>query len=145
VIVVPYKGNSPAVTATISGEVSLSFGNVAQSAPQVKAGRLRALGVGSLQRSAVMPEVPTVAESGLPGFEAGAWYGVLAPAATSRAVVDRLNGELVRILKLPDVQQRLRGEAYDVIADTPDQFAAAIRAEIAKWAPIVKQAGLRAE
>jgi tripartite-type tricarboxylate transporter receptor subunit TctC len=145
VIVVPYKGNAPAVTAAISGEVSLSFGNVAQSAPQVKAGRLRALGVGSLQRSAVMPEVPTVAESGLPGFEAGAWYGVLAPAATSRAVVDRLNGELVRILKLPDVQQRLRGEAYDVIADTPDQFAAAIRAEIAKWAPIVKQAGLRAE
>jgi tripartite-type tricarboxylate transporter receptor subunit TctC len=145
VIVVPYKGNSPAVTAAMSGEVSLSFGNVAQSVPQVKAGRLRALGVGSLQRSAVMPEVPTVAEAGLPGFEAGAWYGVLAPAATPRALVERLNGELVRILKLPDVQQRLRGEAYDVIADTPDQFAAAIRAEIAKWAPIVKQAGLRAE
>ncbi len=145
VIVVPYKGNSPAVTAAMSGEVSLSFGNVAQSVPQVKAGRLRALGVGSLQRSAVMPDVPTVAEAGLPGFEAGAWYGVLAPAATPRALVERLNGELVRILKLPDVQQRLRGEAYDVIADTPDQFAAAIRAEIAKWAPIVKQAGLRAE
>ena len=145
VIVVPYKGNAPAVTAAISGEVSLSFGNVAQSAPQIKAGRLRALGVGSLQRSPVMPEVPTVAESGLPGFEAGAWYGVLAPAATPRAIVERLNGELVRVLKLPDVQQRLRGEAYEVIADTPDQFAAAIRAEIAKWAPIVKQAGLRAE
>ena len=145
VIVVPYKGNAPAVTAAISGEVSLSFGNVAQSVPQVKAGRLRALGVGSLQRSTVMPEVPTVAESGLPGFEAGAWYGVLAPAATPRAIIERLNGELVRILRLPDVQQRLRNEAYDVIADTPDQFAAAIRAEIAKWAPIVKQAGLRAE
>jgi tripartite-type tricarboxylate transporter receptor subunit TctC len=145
VIVVPYKGNSPAVTAVISGEVSLSFGNVAQSAPQVKSGRLRALGVGSLQRSTVMPEVPTVAESGLPGFEAGAWYGVLAPAATPRAIVDRLNGELVRVLKLPEVQQRLRSEAYDVIADTPEQFAAAIRVELAKWAPIVKQAGLRAE
>ncbi len=145
VIVVPYKGNSPAVTAAMSGEVSLSFGNVAQSVPQVKAGRLRALAVGSLQRSVLMPEVPTVAEAGLPGFEAGAWYGVLAPAATPRAIVERLNGELVRILKLPDVQQRLRGEAYEVIADTPDQFAAAIRAEIAKWAPIVKQAGLRAE
>ena len=145
VIVVPYKGNAPAVTAAISGEVSLSFGNVAQSAPQVKAGRLRALGVGSLQRSVVMPDVPTVAEAGLAGFEAGAWYGVLAPAATPRAIVDRLNGELVRILKLPEVQQRLRGEAYDVIADTPDQFVAAIRAEIAKWAPIVKAAGLRGE
>ena len=145
VIVVPYKGNAPAVTAVIGGEVSLSFGNVAQSAPQVKAGRLRALAVASLQRSAVMPEVPTVAESGLPGFEGGAWYGMIAPAATPRAIIERLHGELLRILKTPEVQQRLRGEAYDVIADTPDQFAAAIRAEIAKWAPIVKQAGLRAE
>ncbi len=145
VIVVPYKGNAPAVTAVISGEVSLSFGNVAQSAPQVKAGRLRALAVASLQRSAVMPEVPTVAASGLPGFEGGAWYGMLAPAATPRAIIERLHGELLRILKTPEVQQRLRGEAYDVIADTPDQFAAAIRAEIAKWAPIVKQAGLRGE
>ena len=142
---VPYKGNSPAVTAVISGEVSLSFGNVAQSVPQVKAGRVRALAVASLQRSAVMPDVPTVAESGLSGFEGGAWYGLLAPAATPRAIVERLNGEIVRILKLPDIQQRLHNEAYNVIADTPDQFASAIRAELAKWAPIVKQAGLRAE
>ncbi len=145
VIVVPYKGNSPAVTATLSGEVSLTFGNVAQSVPQVKAGRVRALGVANLQRSPVLPDVPTVAEAGFPGFEAGAWYGLLAPAATPRAIIERLNGELVRILKLPDMQQRLRGEAYDIYADTPEQFAAAIRAELAKWAPVVKQAGLRAE
>jgi tripartite-type tricarboxylate transporter receptor subunit TctC len=145
VIVVPYKGNGPAVVAVLSGEVSLSFGNIAQSVPQVKAGRLRALAVASLQRSAVMPEVPTVAESGLPGFEGGAWYGLLAPAATPRVIVDRLNSEIVRILKLPDIQQRLRGEAYDIYGDTPEAFAAAIRAEVAKWAPIVKQAGLHAE
>ena len=144
-IVVPYKGNAPAITAAISGEVPLSFGNVAASVPHVKGGRLRALGVGSLRRSAVMPEIPTVAEAGLPGYVAGAWYGLLAPAATPRAIVDRLSGELVRILKLPDVQQRLRNEAYDIIADTPEQFAAAILAEIAKWTPIVKQAGLRGE
>ena len=144
-IVVPYKGNAPAITAAISGEVPLSFGNVAASVPHVKGGRLRALGVGSLQRSAVMPGIPTVAEAGLPGYVAGAWYGLLAPAATPRAIVDRLSSELVRILKMPDVQQRLRNEAYDIIADTPDQFAAAIIAEIAKWAPIVKQAGLRGE
>ena len=145
VIVVPYKGNAPAVTATLSGEVSLSFGNVAQSVPQVKAGRLRALAVASVQRSPALPDVPTVAEAGYPGFEAGAWYGLLAPAATPRAIIERLNGELVRILKLPDMQQRLRGEAYDIYADTPEQFAVAIRAEVAKWVPIVKQAGLRAE
>ncbi len=144
-IVVPYKGNAPAITAAISGEVPLSFGNVAASVPHVKGGRLRALGVGSLQRSAVMPGIPTVAEAGLPGYVAGAWYGLLAPAATPRAIVDRLSSELVRILKMPDVQQRLRNEAYDIIADTPDQFAAAIIAEIAKWAPFVKQAGLRGE
>ena len=82
---------------------------------------------------------------GFAGYEAGAWYGVLAPAATPRAIIERLNGEFVRILKLPEVQQRLRGEAYDILADTPEQFAAAIRAEVAKWGPLIKQAGLRAD
>jgi tripartite-type tricarboxylate transporter receptor subunit TctC len=129
----------------MSGEVSIAFGNVAQSAPQVKAGRLRALAVGSLQRSAVMPQVPTVSESGVPGFESGAWYGIVAPAATAPAIIERLHGELTRILKLPDVQQRLRNEAYHIIADTPEQFTQAIRTEVAKWAPIVRQAGLRVQ
>jgi tripartite-type tricarboxylate transporter receptor subunit TctC len=145
VIVVPYKGNALAVTAAMSGEASLTFGNVAQSAPLVRAGRLRALAIGGLQRSAVLPEVPTVSESGLPGFETGAWYGFVAPAATPRAVIERVHGEVTRLLKLPDIQQRLRAEAYDLIGDTPEQFTQAIRAEIAKWAPIVKQAGLRGE
>ena len=92
--------------------------------------------------------MPTIAEAGLvgfAGFEAGAWYGLLGPAAMPRAIVERQHAEFVRILRLPDIQQRLNAEAYDVIADTPEQFAQAIRAEIAKWAPIVKQAGLRAE
>ena len=129
----------------MSGESSLVFGGIAQSAPQVKAGRLRALGVAGAQRSQVMPEVPTIAESGLPGFEVGAWYGLLAPAATSRAIVDRINGEVTRILKLPEVQQRLRGDAFEIPADSPDAFAAVIRAELAKWAPIVKEAGVKPE
>jgi tripartite-type tricarboxylate transporter receptor subunit TctC len=145
VIVVPYKGNAPAVTAVISGEVSLSFGNVAQSVPQVKGGRLKAIAIGGQKRSPVMPDVPTVSEAGFPGFEAGAWYGVVAPAGTPRPLIERLNAEFTRIARLSDVQQRLGSEAYEVIADTPEQFAAAIRTEIAKWAPIVKQAGLRAE
>ena len=143
VVVVPYKGNAPAVSAVISGEVSLVFGGIAQSAPQVKAGRLRALGVASLQRSPVMPEVPTVTESGLPGFEASAWYGLLAPGATPRAIVERLNGEVVRIVQSAEVAKRLRGEAFELPMDTPEQFAAVIRAEIAKWAPIVKDGGVR--
>ena len=142
-VVVPYKGNAPAVSAVLSGEVSLVFGGIAQSALQVKAGRLRALGVASLQRSAVIPDVPTIAESGLPGFEASAWYGLLAPGATPRAIVERLNSEVVRIVRLPEIQQRLIAEAFEIPADTPDQFAAVIRAELAKWAPIVKDAGVR--
>jgi tripartite-type tricarboxylate transporter receptor subunit TctC len=143
VVVVPYKGNAPAVTAVISGEVQLVFGGIAQSAPQVKAGRLRALGVASRQRSPVVPEVPTVHESGLPNFEAGAWYGLLAPGGTPRPIIDRLHTEIVRVLRLPEIQQRLRGEAFEIPADTPDQFAAVIRAELAKWAPIVRESGVR--
>ena len=145
VIIVPYKGNAPAVTAAMSGEVSLVFGGVAQSLPQVKAGRLRALGVAGTQRSGVMPDVPTIAESGLPGFEASGWYGLLAPGATPRAIVERLNTEVVRILRRPDVAQRLQSEAFEIPAETPDQFAAVIRAEIAKWAPIVKETGIKPE
>lgn len=143
VVVVPYKGNAPAVSAVISGEVSLVFGGIAQSAPQVRAGRLRALGVASLQRSSVMPDVPTVTESGLPGFEASAWYGLLAPGATPRAVVERINVEVVRIVRSAEMQQRLRSEAFELPMDTPEQFAAVIRAEIAKWANVVKDTGVR--
>ncbi|MCC7484647.1 MAG: tripartite tricarboxylate transporter substrate binding protein [Burkholderiales bacterium] len=142
VIVVPYKGNAPAVTATMSGEASLVLGGAAQSAPLVRAGRLRALGIAGPRRSAVLPEVPTVSESGVPGFEAGAWYGFLAPAATPPQIVERVNGEVTRILKLPDIQARLRADAFEVPGDTPDAFAAAIRAEVAKWPPIVKAAGI---
>jgi tripartite-type tricarboxylate transporter receptor subunit TctC len=145
VLIVPYKGQAPAVTAALSGETSLVFGGVAQTLPQIKAGRLRALGVAGARRSEVLPEVPTIAESGLPGFEASGWYGLLAPGATPRAVVERLNTEVVRILRLPDVANRLRGEAYEIPGETPDQFAAVIRAEVAKWEPIVKQAGIKPE
>src|SRR5262245_57290673 len=143
VLIVPYKGQAPAVTAALSGEASLVFGGVALTQAQIKAGRLRALGVAGTRRSSAMPDVPTIAESGLPGFEATAWYGVLAPGATPRAIVERLDSDIVRILKLPDVAQRLQAEAFEIPAETADQFAAVIRAEIAKWAPIVKEAGIR--
>lgn len=145
VVIVPYRGNAPAVAAVLSGEVSVVFGGIAQSLPQVKAERLRALGVASTRRSAVMPDVPTIAESGLPGFEASGWYGLLAPGATPRVIVERINTEVVRILRLPDVVQRLQAEAFEVPAETPDQFAAVILAELAKWAPIVKETGIRPE
>lgn len=144
VVIVPYKGNAPAVTATMSGEVSLIFGGIAQSARLVEAGRLKAIAVSGAQRSHVLPKVPTVSESGLPGFEAGSWYGLLAPAATPRAIVEQLNREVLRVLKLPDVREKLLAQAFEIPLDTPEQFAAHIRADVPKWAKVVKEAGIKA-
>jgi tripartite-type tricarboxylate transporter receptor subunit TctC len=143
VVVVPYKGNAPAVTATMSGEVSLIFGGIAQASRLVEAGRLRAIAVSGARRSPALPNVPTVAESGLTGFEAGSWYGLLAPAATPRTIVERLNREVLRVLKLPDVRERLLAEAFEIPLDTPEEFAAHIRADVPKWAKVVKEAGIK--
>jgi tripartite-type tricarboxylate transporter receptor subunit TctC len=144
IVIVPYKGNALAVTATLSGEVSLIFGGIAQSAPLIKAGKLKALAVSGLRRSPAMPDVPTVAESGVPGFEAGSWYGLLAPGATPRALVERINKDVVRAVQLPDVRERLMNEAFEVPSDTPEQFAAHIKADVVKWAKVVKEAGIKA-
>ncbi len=144
-LLIPYKGNSLAVTAVMSGEVSLVFGNIAQSVPQVKAGRLRALGVTSAKRSPVMPDVKTIAESGVAGFDTSTWYGMLAPAGTPRAIVEKLNSEVMRILQLPDVRDRLAAEAFELPADTPDQFAGIIKGEMARWAKLVRETGARIE
>lgn len=143
VVVVPYKGNSLAVSATMSGEVSLIFGGIAQSAPLVKARKVNGIAVSGLARSPVMPDVPTVDESGVPGFEAGSWYGLLAPAATPRPVVERLNKEVLRILQLADVRERLTAEAFEVPSDTPEQFLMYIKSDVAKWAKVVKASGIK--
>ena len=143
VVVVPYKGNALAVAATLSGEVSLIFGGISQSVPLVRAGKLRSLGVSGLKRSPVMPDVPTVAESGVPGFEAGSWYGLLAPAATPRPIVDKLNREVVRIVQLPDVRERLTAEGFDIPIDTPEGFAAYIKSDVVKWAKVVRASGAK--
>ena len=143
-VIVPYKGNALAVTAALSGEVSLIFGGIPQSAPLAKAGKLRVIALSAPRRSALLPDVPTVDESGVAGFEAGSWYGLLAPSATPRPIVERLNKEVLRILALPDVRERLTAEAFDVPSDTPEQFAAYIKADVAKWAKVVKDSGIKA-
>jgi len=140
---IPYKGDAPALADLVGGQVSLEFGTALSFLPYIQSGRLKALAVTSLKRSQVMPDVPTVAESGLKGFEALQWFGVFAPAGTRAEVVTRLNTEIGKILQTADMRERLTKLASEVMADTPEQFAAFQKAEIAKWARVVKDSGAR--
>ena len=140
---VPYKGDAPALADLVGGQVSLEFGTALSFLPYIQSGRLKALAVTSLKRSQVMPVVPTVAESGLKGFEALQWFGVFAPAGTRAEVAARLNTEIVKILHTADMRERLTRLASEVMADTPEQFAVFQRGEIAKWAKVVKDSGAR--
>jgi tripartite-type tricarboxylate transporter receptor subunit TctC len=143
VIHVPYKGSAPALTDLMGGQIAMMFDNTALN--YVKGGKIRALAVTTKQRLSVMPDVPTLAEAGVPGYELAAWQGVIAPAGTPRPVVDRLNSEIVRLLQLPDVQARLTADGGQIITSTPDQFAAYIKTEIGRFAKVVKDSGAKVE
>jgi tripartite-type tricarboxylate transporter receptor subunit TctC len=121
------------------------IGGMSSVMPHIKGGRLRAIAMTGAQRSPAVPDVPTVAESLLPGFEATAWYGALAPAKTPRAIVMRLHSEFAKALAMPDVKQRLENLGYEIVASPPDVFAAYIKTEIAKWSKVVKASGAKAE
>ncbi len=142
---VPYKGNVPAITDLIAGQTSLLFATMPTVMPQVQAGRLKALAVASAARSQAAPELPTIAEAALPGFEVTNWIGIFAPAGTPREIVNRLNGETVRIMQSPDIQKRLANEGARFTPRTPDEFTAFVKAEIAKWAKVIKTAGIRVD
>ena len=142
---VPYKGGGQAMPAQLGGEVALSFSTVVSSLPHVTAGRLRGLAVTSAARTPAAPEFPTVAESGLPGYEAVSWYGVFAPAGTPREIVARLNGEIVRALKLPDVRQSMLAQGAEPVSESPEQFAALVKSDVAKWGEVVKRSGATAD
>jgi tripartite-type tricarboxylate transporter receptor subunit TctC len=142
---VPYKGVNLAMNDVLGGAIHLVVIGVPAAAPHIKSGRLRALGVIAPQRLPSLPEVPTVAEAGLPDFEVTTWYGVLAPAGTPRPVVARLNGELVKILYSPDMKDKLNAMGTDPVTSTPEEFAAYLRQETAKWANVVLKAGLKAD
>ena len=139
---IPYKGTGPAAVDLLSGQVSLYFMNALSAVPFVKAGRVRAIAVSSPQRSAVMPELPTVAEAGVPGYEYTNWYGLLAPGATPKDAIAKLNREVVRILQLPDVKERLTADGAEVVGSTPEEFAAFLKREQEKFAKVVKSAGI---
>jgi tripartite-type tricarboxylate transporter receptor subunit TctC len=139
---IPYKGGAPAMVDLLAGQIQLIFSSAPTAVPQVKAGKIRALAVTTSKRSVILPELPTVAESGLPGFEADNWYGVVTTMKTPRAVIDRLNAEIGRALHAPDVKQLLLTQGLEVRTSTPQEFGAYIRSEFDKWAKVIKDAGI---
>lgn len=142
---VPYKGVNLAMQDVLAGNVHLVFIGIPAAAPHVKAGKLKALALVAPQRSSALPDVPTVAEAGLRDFEVTTWYGVLAPAGTSRSTVNRLNGELVKIMHSPELKEKLAATGTDPLTSTPEEFAAYIKREIAKWGDVIRKAGVKAD
>src|SRR5258706_79177 len=142
---VPYKGAQPALTDVIAGQAQLMFATSASVIPYIKSGRLRALAVTTAQRSASVPDLPTVSEAGVPGFEAITWHGVVVPAATPAPLVERLNADVVRVLRMRDLRERLESLGAELAPGTPQDFADYIAREIPKWAKVVKDSGARAE
>jgi tripartite-type tricarboxylate transporter receptor subunit TctC len=139
---IAYKGTGPAMVDMLAGHTAAMAGTMVTTVPQIRAGRLRALGVTTTSRNSAVPEIPTIAEAGLPGFESVQWYGLLAPAGTPKEAVSRLHGEMVKILQQPDIKQRFANDGADVVANTPEQFAAYIRSELKKWETVARNAGI---
>jgi tripartite-type tricarboxylate transporter receptor subunit TctC len=142
---VPYKGGTPATIDVISGQIQMLFGTLLLTGPHIKAGRLRVLAVTTPQRWPGTPELPTMQEAGVPGFVITQWYGMLAPAKTPPAIVNKLSKEISRLLHQPDVKEKLAADGADAVGNTPEQFGAHIKSEVAKYGKLVKQIGLKAE
>jgi tripartite-type tricarboxylate transporter receptor subunit TctC len=140
---VPFNGSPPAVTATIQGETQMMFAVMQPLQPQIQAGKLRAIAVTTAKRFPLLPALPTVAESGYPGFEALAWNGVLVPAGTPKPVIAKLNAEINAILKLTDVSAKMNASGFDLIGGTPEDFGNLIRRESDSWAPVIRKLGLK--
>jgi tripartite-type tricarboxylate transporter receptor subunit TctC len=142
---VPYKGCGPAIVDGISGQVPILFNTITNTTPQAKAGRLRIVAIASATRSPVDKNLPTIAEAGLTGFDADIWFGFMGPAGLPRDIVTRLNAELNRIVKLPDVSARLADQLFDVRTSTPEEFAALIKSDVAKWTKVVRDGNIKPE
>lgn len=140
---VPYKGSGPAVIDLLGGQVDIMFDNMPSALPHVREGKLKALAVTPSERSQAAPELPTIAEAGVEGYSAAAWFGLLAPAGTPQDVVNKLNAEMVKILAMPDVKERLAGQGAEAVSTSPEEFAEYIKAEQKKWADVVKASGFQ--
>lgn len=142
---VPYKGSAPAVADLLAGQTQVMFPDMAVVVPHIKAGRVRPLAVATQKRLAVLPDVPTGQEVGVPGFEVAAWVGILAPASTPKEIVTKFNSEIVRILQQPDMREKLAAQGFDVIASSPEQFGVVMRADVEKFSRVVKAAGVKVD
>ncbi len=144
IVVVQFKGGGPALVAAVAGEIGVTFTGISETMPFVASKRLRALGVTSLKRQPVMPDVPPIADT-LPGYEFVTWHGIVAPKATPRAIVTLLNEKITQVLRAPEFSRPFEQRGFDIIASTPDEFAAHLKSELAKWGKVIKERGMRAE
>jgi tripartite-type tricarboxylate transporter receptor subunit TctC len=142
---IPYKGTAPAMIDMLAGQVSTMAATVLTGMPHIRSGRLRPIGITSLTRAGAAPEIPTIAEAGLPGYESVQWYGMLAPARTPRDIVNRLHAEVTGVLKQTDIKSRLAADGADTVGSSPDEFARYIQSELVKWAKVARDAGIQAE
>ena len=143
IVHIPYKGSAPMLNDLIGGQINLAVAAAVSTLPHIKSGRLRALGIGDVKRSAILPDLPTIAEAGVPGYQAVIWSGMLAPAHTPRALIDRINREVVRIVQAPDFRERLVQLGSDSVGSTPEQWGQFIKDEIEKWTKIARIAGVK--
>lgn len=141
----PYKGGAPSINALVGGEVQVTFATISTALPFVKSGRLRALAVSTARRSAAAPDVPSLAESGVPGYDYASWIGFLAPAKTPKAIIMKLNAEAVKAIRTPELKSILDVEASEAIGNSPEQFAEIIKTEVARWKKVVTAAGIKAD
>ena len=145
IVHVPFRGNPPSMIALMSGEVDCTFGTLPATLPHIKSKKLRMLAVSSAKRSAFIPELVTVAEAGVPGFDVTQWYGMIAPARTPAAIINRLDSELVKVLAAPEIKTQLANQSLEIAVTTPQQFAAFIKSELAKWAKVIRESSIRVD
>ena len=142
---VPFNGSPPAVTATIQGETQMMFAVMQPLKPQIEAGKLRAIAVTTAKRFPLLPDLPAIAESGYPSVQSDAWNGIVVPAGTPKAVIDKLNAEINAVLKMPDVVQKMQAQGFDLVGGTPEAFGALLKSETERWAPVIKKVGLKVD
>lgn len=145
IVHIPYKGSAPAVTDLIAGQVQVMFDNTPNVLPHVRAGKLKALAVSSKARSKLAPEVPTVDEAGVPGYDVTVWFGILAPAGTPKPIIDRLNAEMVKVIRTPEITDRFLKAGVDPVASTPEAFSGYLKGEVGRWAKVIQDAGIKAD